>query len=107
MPLNPWAVGQQEAITIQLTQESKTVDLTSVALNQISVVTYSVSMSASGVKTYTKIGTSTGVISVQQNKPGIIQWTPAAADVAIAGTYAFRVLVGAHPFDYIDWTILV
>lgn len=108
MGINPWPVGQLDPITIPLTQESKTVDLTGLAANQLSVILYSTS-TVNGVKTYTLIGASNGTISIVQYKPGIIGWTPASGDVAAAGTFAFRVKINTIPhfFDYIDWTIQV
>jgi hypothetical protein len=113
MGISPWPVGQLTAIQIPLAQESKQVDLTGQLNSNISVVIYSVAVSTTtGLPVYTLVGTSTGACSVVQNKPGIIQWSPASGDVATAGTYALRVKVnfnGTTPqiFDYVPWTIEV
>ncbi len=113
MSISPWPVGQLSPISIPLSQESKIVDLTSVLNSQVSVKIYSVAQSSSsGALVYTLVGTSTGVCVITQAKPGIIQWSPASADVAAAGTFALRVVVnfgGTTPqiFDYLPWTIQV
>jgi len=111
MGISPWPVGQLSAITIPLTQESKIVDLTGQLNSYVSVKLYSMTM-VGPTTTYTLIGTSTGPCQIVQTKPGIVQWSPAPADVATAGAYAFRVVVnfgGTTPqiFDYIPWTIQV
>ncbi|HET9919368.1 MAG TPA: hypothetical protein VFQ30_05975 [Ktedonobacteraceae bacterium] len=106
MPINPWPVGQLSPITITLTQESLVVDLSSAATNQISVLLYHQNSDGS----YAQTGTGAGVVTILQNKPGKIQYAPAASDVATAGNYAFRIKInwaGTTPqlFDYIPWII--
>ncbi len=109
MGVSPWPVGQLTPMTIPLTQESKIVDLTNENIGHLSVLIYSVT--TNGPTTiYTLLRTSTGPISIVQNKPAIIQWSPSSLDVASAGNFAFRVEVnwgGITPqlFDYIPWVI--
>lgn len=112
MAISPWPVGQLSPITIPLSQESKTVDLTGQLNSYVSVIVYTVSTTSAGVKTYTLLRTSAGACMITQNKPGIIQWTPTNTDVGTAGAYALRVSVnmgGTTPqiYDYLDWVIQV
>lgn len=103
MPLTPWAVGQLSPTwTIIMMRDSKPMDLTGVAANQLSLQIYNAS--------YVSTGTGAGTFSILNAKPGIVSYAPAAADVATAGTYNLRVKVnfnGNTPdmSDYIAWVV--
>ena len=99
--ITPWAVGQlSPAWTIPMQRDNGAVmDLTGVAVNQLSLVMYN--------SLYVKTGTGAGTFTIVNARPGVVKYAPASADCATAGTFYVRVEInfnGTTP-DFSDYTL--
>lgn len=82
--LGQWTVGQlYPNWEILLAPSSRTMDLTGIANNQISLIIYS--------SAKVQIGTGAGSFVINNVKPGVVTYTQAPQDVAMSGTYYVRV----------------
>jgi len=101
LPMNDlgnWAIGQLfPTWEFPLMRDSRTMDLTGVTANQISLIIYN------SAKTQT--GTGAGTFVINNAKPGVVTYTQQSGDMASAGTFYLRVKVnynGSTP-DYSDY----
>lgn len=101
--ISPWAVGDLSPswqVTL-LDKIGNPLPLTGVTTGQLSLIIYN--------SAFVQIGTGAGTFALLPT-PGGVQYNPALADSATAGTYYVRVRVnfnGANPqsSDYIQWVI--
>lgn len=99
--ISPWAVGQlSPSWVLPMTRDGGAVmDLTGVTTSQLSLIIYN-SLSV-------KVGTGAGAFTIVNVRPGVVRYTPAAADVSTSGTFYLRVEVnfnGTTP-DYSDYLL--
>lgn len=96
--LGNWTVGQlYPNWEISLARDSRIFDLTGVTTGQLSLLIYN----AAKVQT----GTGAGTFTINNVKPGVVTYAQAAADVASAGTFYFRLKVNFNNLtpDYSDF----
>jgi hypothetical protein len=96
--LGTWAVGQLSPVwEMTLARDNRVMDLTGVTLGQLSLIVYN----SAKVQT----GTGAGSFVINNAKPAVVTYSQAAADMAAAGTFYYRVKVnfnGTTP-DFSDY----
>jgi len=102
--LGQWTVGQlYPNWEMPLVRDTRTMDLTGIANNQLSLVIYS--------SAKVQIGTGAGTFAINPAgiKPGVVTYTQVAADMATTGTFYYRVKInfGVMSPDFSDYIKIV